>query len=100
MILFEWDRSKAEINKRKHGVTFEDAMQVFGDPFALSHLDRVEEDEPRWQTIGMVAEVVILLVAHTVQDDEQEEIIRIISARRATRKERTRYEENRQKNSC
>jgi uncharacterized protein len=99
MMLFEWDRSKAETNKRKHGVTFEVAMQVFSDPFALAQQDRVEENESRWQTIGMVAEVVILLVAHTVQDDEQEEVIRIISARRATRKERTLYEENRQKNS-
>lgn len=98
MILFEWDRAKAEINKRKHGVTFEDAMQVFKDPYALAQQDRIEEGELRWQTIGLVAEVAVLLVAHTVQDDEQDEVIRIISARRATRKERTLYEQNRQKN--
>jgi uncharacterized protein len=95
MILFEWDENKAAINRRKHGITFEDATQVFEDEFALMEQDRIEGGERRWRTIGMVAGVVVLLVAHTVREEGQDEIIRIISARRATRKERVRYEQNR-----
>jgi uncharacterized protein len=97
MILFEWDDRKAAINRRKHGISFEDATQVFEDEFALAEHDRIEDDESRWRTIGMVAGVVVLLVAHTVKEEADDEIIRIISARRATRKERKRYEQNRQK---
>lgn len=99
MLLFEWDSNKAEVNHRKHGITFEDATQVFDDEFALSEQDRVEGGESRWRTIGMVEGVVVLLVAHTVMEEEQDEIIRIISARRATRKERNHYEQNRSKDS-
>lgn len=99
MIRFEWDVKKAASNRRKHGVTFEDAMQVFDDPFALASQDRTEDGESRWQTIGMAEGVVILLVAHTIMESGQQEIIRIISARRATRKERTRYEQSRQKDA-
>lgn len=92
--LFTWDREKAASNKRKHGVSFELAARVFLDPFALSDQDRIEGGEYRWQTIGMVEGVVVLLVAHTVGEDEDgTEIIRIISARRAERHERQRYEE-------
>lgn len=97
MILFEWDNSKAASNFRKHGITFEDATHVFEDEFVVSEQDRIEGGECRWQSIGMVDGLVILLVAHTVRDEGQDEIIRIISARRATRKERIVYEQNRQK---
>ena len=97
MILFEWDERKAATNRRKHGVNFEEAMQVFADPFALSTQDREVAGEARWQTVGMVADVVVLLVAHTVRDEGMDEIVRIISARRAMRKERGFYERNRQK---
>jgi uncharacterized DUF497 family protein len=99
MILFEWDQGKARSNRRKHGITFEDAMQVFDDPFALAAQDRIEGGECRWQTIGMVEGMVIVIVAHTVEEEGQDEIIRIISARQATRKERIRYDKNRQKNT-
>jgi uncharacterized DUF497 family protein len=99
MILFEWDEAKAEGNWRKHGVSFELAAQVFDDPYAMAEQDRIEEGELRWQTIGMVEGVVVLLVAHTVQDEEPDEIIRIISARKATKKERKCYDENRKKNA-
>jgi uncharacterized DUF497 family protein len=99
MILFEWDEAKARSNERKHGVNFEDAMLVFSDPFALVEQDRIEGDELRWQAIGLVGEVVMLLVAHTVRQEGRAEVIRIISARRAERKERKRYDENRKKNS-
>ena len=98
MMLFEWDEAKAESNRRKHGVSFELAAEVFDDPYAVAEQDRVEDGEPRWQTIGMVEGVVVLLVAHTVQEGEPDETVRIITARKATRKERERYEENREKN--
>ena len=90
---FEWDGRKAEINFRKHGVRFEEAALVFGDPFALSEQDRIENGEQRWQTIGMVGGCLLLLVAHTVRLEEKgAEIVLIISARRVSRKERSRYE--------
>ena len=98
MVLFEWDEAKAESNRRKHGVSFELAAEVFDDPYAVAEQDRVEDGEPRWQTLGMVGGVVVLLVGHTVQEEESNEVLRIITARKATRKERKRYEENREKN--
>jgi uncharacterized protein len=82
MILFEWNEEKAKSNRRKHGITFEDAMQVFDDPFALAAQERIEQGELRWQTIGAVEGVVVVLVAHTVREEGIHEIIRIISARR------------------
>jgi uncharacterized DUF497 family protein len=99
MILFEWDAEKAKSNRRKHGIAFDDAMQVFDDPFAVAAPERIEHGELRWQTIGIVAGVVIVLVAHTVREEGMDEIIRIISARRATRKERARYEQSREEGS-
>jgi len=99
MVWFEWDEAKARSNERKHGVRFEDAMLAFADPYGMVDQDRIEGGELRWQTLGMVGGLVLLLVAHTVREEGQDEIIRIVSARRATRKERKRYEENRQKES-
>lgn len=91
---FEWDDRKAEGNFRKHGIRFEEAAQVFGDPLAVSVQDRIENGEWRWQTIGMAGGQLLLLVAHTVQlEDGRTEVVRIISARRADRKERRRYED-------
>lgn len=90
---FEWDTKKAEINFRKHGIRFEEAARVFNDPFAISQQDRIENGEHRWQTIGMAYVGLLLLVAHTVRlEDEDIEIVRIISARRVDRNERRRYE--------
>jgi len=97
MLYFEWDDAKAKTNVRKHGVRFEDAMLVFADPYALVEQDRVEDGELRWQTLGLVGNIVLLLVAHTVRAGQEGEIIRIISARKAVRKERKLYEENRKK---
>ena len=92
---FEWDDHKADLNFRKHGIRFEDAARVFDDPLALSVQDRIEHGEQRWQTLGRVGGCVILLVAHTLQlEDEGAEIIRIISARRADRHERHHYEQS------
>lgn len=90
----EWDNNKNISNRKKHGVSFELAQEVFDDPLALSKLDRVESGEERWHTLGMVDGILLLLVTHTVRDDEGEEIIRIISARKATAYERRRYEQS------
>jgi len=89
--IFEWDSDKADKNYRKHKISFEEAAQVFNDPLAFSVMDRVENGEQRWQTIGMIGGVLVLLVAHTVQINHAE-VIRIISARPVTTKERKRYE--------
>jgi uncharacterized DUF497 family protein len=99
MVWFEWDEAKAKTNERKHGVRFDEGILVLADPYALTEQDRVEGGELRWQTIGLAGGVVVLLVAHTIRDEGAEEIIRIISARKATRKERKRYDENREENS-
>jgi uncharacterized DUF497 family protein len=97
MIRFEWDPMKARTNRRKHGITFEEAVNVFDDPYALFDLDRTDDEtgELRWQAIGLVEGMVLVLVAHTVREEHQGEVIRIISARRADRKERNRYEQTR-----
>lgn len=92
----EWDEQKSRSNLAKHKVSFETARFVFDDPWALSVPDRVVEDEERWQTLGLVAGTVVLLVAHTYREEEGDEVIRIISARKATRHERRVYEENRE----
>jgi len=99
MIWFEWDPAKAKANEQKHGVSFDLARHAFDDPDALVNHDRIEGGERRWQTLGMVQGVLLLLVAHTVEfEGEEDEVIRIISARRADRKEKRRYETCRQEN--
>ena len=100
---FSSDPNKNRINLERHSVSFELAELVFNDPRAVSRQDRFENGEMRWQTIGMVGEsLLILLVAHTVEDESESESesnseggehIRIISARRATRVERKSYEQ-------
>lgn len=89
---FEWDAAKSEANLRKHHVSFESARAVFDDPFHLSVLGRVVDSEERWLTMGLAEGLVLLVVAHTYRDDGDEEVVRIISARKATRKERREYE--------
>ena len=91
---FVWDEKKNRRNKRKHKVSFETASLVFDDPKALSIQDRSVDGEDRWQTLGMVCDLVVLLVAHTWHEENGEEIVRIISARKATPRERRVYEEN------
>jgi len=91
---FEWDKAKNESNQRKHGVRFEVAVTAFNDPAVVSYKDRFEGGEERWKTLGMVEGLLLLLVAHTVNnEDAEEEVIRIISARQASRAERRLYEE-------
>lgn len=97
-IRFTWDEAKNLSNQKKHdGIGFEVAAHVFNDPYRLMVQDRIEGNEARWQTLGIVHGVTVLLVAHTIFDTTEGrapvEIVRIISARRATRKERKRYEQ-------
>ena len=94
-IEFSWDEHKAETNLKKHGVAFEDATLVFYDAHAVFKQDRFENGEYRWQAIGLVHGQTVLLVAHTVQDHNGIDHIRIISARQAEKKERKQYEQNR-----
>ena len=94
---FTWDETKNRSNLKKHGgIAFEEAAYVFRDPFRLTRQDRIESGEERWQTIGVVYGVTVLLVAHTITEDDEDgqsvEVIRIISARRATSRERKQYE--------
>ena len=83
---FEWDENKAKSNRVKHGIRFEDAVLLFDDPQHLSQQERIENGEYRWQTIGLVYGIVVILVAHTIRFESGNEIIRIISARKADRK--------------
>ena len=93
--MITWDEKKNRANFKKHGVTFEAAQLVFEDPLHVSRQERVEDGELRWQTLGMVSGVVLVLVAHTLcQTRADDEHIRIISARRATKTERKVYEES------
>lgn len=92
MALFEWDEAKNLSNQHKHHLNFELAAQVFNDPCALMRQDRIENGEERWQTIGRVGYTLVVLIAHTVHFDKHQEVIRIISARKADRSERKRYE--------
>ena len=79
---------KAEANLRKHGVSFEEAVTVFADPLAIIVSDVSYGD--RWLAIGRSGRHLTLVVVHTQAD---EDLVRIISAREATRQERRRYEE-------
>ena len=87
---FEWDESKNRANKRKHGVSFEEALTVFYDDRALLIEDPEVDAEDRFVLLGLSAVLRTLVVCHCYREGEQ--VIRIISARRATRKERSEYE--------
>lgn len=91
-VIWTWDPKKAELNRAKHGVSFETAILVFDDPYLISDLDPFEA-EVRWRTTGMIMGVLIMVV-HTepiaVSGSETEEG-RIISARKATPVERRAY---------
>ncbi len=90
---FEWDPQKARENAAKHGVTFELAATVFGDPLALSVYDEAHsEGEERWVTLGLAGNARLLVVVHTFAETDAGATVRIISAREATRRERQDYE--------
>lgn len=85
MARYEWDEAKATSNFRKHRIRFESARRVFDDPYALVEQDRNVDGEPRWQALGLAEGILLLLVAHTSEGEE--EVVRIISARAADPKE-------------
>jgi uncharacterized DUF497 family protein len=97
---FEWDPDKAQANALKHGVDFLTASKVFDDPFALVEADLSNAAEERWRTIGLVRGVLLLLVAHTVREGGEFDVVRIISARRTNPSERRKYEQTRRENSA
>ncbi|MCL1893394.1 MAG: BrnT family toxin [Holophagaceae bacterium] len=93
MIRFEWDEKNATEHERKHGINFEDAKLAILDPNSITEPDtRFDYTEERYRTLGMVANsLLMLLVAHTIEENG-DEVIRIISARKAEPHERRRYD--------
>lgn len=93
-LLVEWDPGKAERNRKKHGVSFEEAARVFRDPLARTMADPDHsEDEDRFVTVGMSSRQRLLVVIHCDRDDA----IRLISARPATGRERWGHEAGRRR---
>lgn len=91
MVRFEWDENKARINKKKHGISFEEAETVFYDASALVIDDPEHSDsEDRFIILGMSGSARLLVVCHCLR--ESETVIRIISARKATKTESSYYE--------
>lgn len=92
-IQFEWDEAKNRANQRKHGIDFETAARVFSDPDLVLIQDRVDETgEQRWLALGQAAGIGLLIVVHVYREAQRgEEIIRIISARKAGQNEGRRY---------
>jgi len=88
---FSWDPKKAASNVRDHGVSFEEAVTAFGDPLSITIPDPIHsESEDRFVLVGLSANSRLLVVVHAERDDDE---IRIISARLASRRERNQYEE-------
>jgi uncharacterized DUF497 family protein len=90
-LVFKWDKRKAQSNKQKHDVTFEEASTVFGDALSITVMDTVHSTstEDRFTTIGASARHRLLVIVHVDQGDT----IRIISARKPTRAENKQYED-------
>ena len=91
MIKFEWDSAKATGNARKHGVSFAEAQSVFYDEFAVQFFDEEHSsDEERFLMLGLSAGAKLLIVCHCEREHGQ--VIRIISARKATKRESAFYQ--------
>ena len=87
---FEWNGRKAQTNKKKHGVTFEEASTIFGDLLSITIIDLAHSiGEDRFITIGRSINEKLIVVVHTDRDD----IVRIISARKAAKNEKRQYEQ-------
>jgi uncharacterized DUF497 family protein len=98
MQYYDWDEWKSRVNERKHGVRFADAAPIFRDPHVVIEFDCIVDGENRWHAIGNSLGEKLLLVAHTIETEGLDEIVRLISARRVSRTERRRYGQNRKKN--
>lgn len=95
---FAWDKTKNKANQQKHGISFELAKEVFDDPFCLVGLDNhsSEYSEERYLALGCVDGLLVVLIVYALRSDKHgNEITRIISARKATKKEREVYFGNR-----
>ena len=89
---FEWDTKKEKTNIQKHGISFEQACYVFADPFALNKYDdEHSHEEDRWILLGKSLNEIVLVVVHTFSDDDGIELVRIISARKAKKREKQAY---------
>jgi uncharacterized protein len=86
---FEWDNGKNQDNLRKHRISFEDVVAVFTSPMLVTVDDRFDYGEDRWIGIGMVTDIPVVVI----WAEPSENVIRIISARKANRQERERYEQ-------
>jgi uncharacterized protein len=91
-MLFEWDEDKSRNNLEKHRISFDNAQRVFEDPLHRSVLQGFADGEERWETTGMIAGVLLVVVISTPRFKGDEEVTRLISARRATKRERKSYE--------
>ena len=85
---YEWDEEKNRINKAKHCISFQPAVRIFDDPIFRVISTKVVDSEERWKSIGIVDGVMLVLVAHTWTNDD---VIRVISARKASRQEQRDY---------
>jgi uncharacterized protein len=92
-VRFEWEANKDRSNKAKHGIDLATATRVFQDPNLILIEDRLGEDgEQRWHALGLAGGIQLLVVVHVYREAEDgEEIIRIISARKASERESRRY---------
>jgi len=89
-LLFQWDPRKARANERKHGISFEEASSAFGDPLSITIYDPDHSrNEKRYILVGETSNRRLVIISHTEDGD----MIRIISARLATKRERKAYEE-------
>jgi len=89
-IHFDWNKSKASVNKKKHGISFEEAVTIFYDEHALEFYDPDHSDaEDRFIMVGLSFKTRTLVVSHCVR--ESGSVIRIISARKATKQEAQKY---------
>lgn len=96
---FEWDPRKANANKRKHGISFEHARRVFFDPLVKIDMEGYDHGEIRWTAIGEIDGCGVAIVVHTSREESEDgteevvEVVRIISARRASPRESAIYGE-------
>jgi uncharacterized DUF497 family protein len=91
---FEWDENKNKQNIAKHRISFDITRRVFDDPHFLTVVQHESGNEERWVTIGVATGIVILYVVHTRVELGDDELVRIITARKATPRERRAYEDS------
>lgn len=95
-IRFEWDTNKNTSNQTKHGLSFEVAIYAFFDEHGFSEKHQIVDGEQRWRTVGMIDGCVVIFVGHLTHfDDNDVEVVRIITARKATKQEEREYYGNR-----